>query len=83
MKAATIGIVSVGLLLALLLGISQGFDATSITIFVAIALVGALAIAAADRSNRGLAGPASCEECGGIISPNAPFCKHCGARRTS
>lgn len=83
MKAATICIVSVGVVLAVLLGIGQGFDATSITILVAIALVGALAIAAADRSKRGVTGPASCEECGGIVSPNAPFCKHCGARRTS
>lgn len=83
MKAATIAIVSVGLGLALVLGIGQGFDATSITILVAIALVGALAIAAADRSKRGVTRPATCEECGGIISPNAPFCKHCGARRTS
>jgi hypothetical protein len=82
-KAATIGIVSVGLALAVVLGIGQGFDATSVTILVATALVGALAIAAADRSKRGVTGPASCEECGGVISPNAPFCKHCGARRAS
>lgn len=22
--------------------------------------------------------PATCSECGGVISPNAPVCKHCG-----
>lgn len=22
--------------------------------------------------------PATCAECGGVISPNAPVCKHCG-----
>ncbi|HYI44208.1 MAG TPA: hypothetical protein VE174_01930 [Actinomycetota bacterium] len=22
--------------------------------------------------------PATCAECGGVISPNAPTCKHCG-----
>ena len=83
MKAATTGIVTAGLLLAVVSGIAQGFDATSITILVAIAVVGALAIAAADRSQRGVTRPATCGECGGIISPNAPYCKHCGARRTS
>jgi len=81
-RAATLAIVVAGLALALVLGFSQGFDVTSVTILVAIALVGALAIAATNRSSRGLTGPATCEECGGVISPNAPFCKHCGARRT-
>lgn len=83
MRGATLAIVVAGLALALALGFSQGFDATSVTILVAIALVGALAIAAANRSSRGLAAPATCDECGGVISPNAPFCKHCGARRAS
>lgn len=83
MRAATVAIVAAGLALALALGLGQGFDPTSITILLAIALVGALAIAAANRSSRGLAAPATCQECGGVISPNAPFCKHCGARRAS
>ena len=72
-----------GVALAFVLGLDRGFDATSISILVVIALVGALAIAAANRSAAGEMGPATCEECGGVISPNAPFCKHCGARRTS
>lgn len=83
MRAATVTIVVAGLALALALGFSQGFDPTSATILVAIALVGALAIAAANRSSRGSTGPATCEECGGVISPHAPFCKHCGARRAT
>lgn len=44
-----------------------------------IVATGALAIAIARRSDRGLASPARCAECGGLISPNAPYCKHCGA----
>ena len=80
MRAATIAIVTLGLALAVVLGISQGFDTTSITILVLIAVVGALAIAATSPSKREAAGPAECRECGGLISPNAPSCKHCGAR---
>ena len=67
--------------MALALGFDQGFDVTSVTILVAIALVGALAVAATNRSSQGLTGPATCEECGGVISPNAPYCKHCGERQ--
>jgi hypothetical protein len=82
-RGATIAIVALGLLMAITLGFAQGFDATSVTILAATAAVGALAIAAVNRSTRGVTRPATCEECGGVISPHAPFCKHCGARRTS
>ena len=81
MRAVTLAIVLAGLALSLALGLNQGFDATSITILVAIAVVGAVAIATANRSSRGLTAPATCEECGGVISPNAPYCKHCGERQ--
>lgn len=83
MRAATTVIVVAGLLLAVALGLSRGFDGTSAAILVASALVGAVAIAAANRSSSGVTGPATCEDCGGVISPLAPFCKHCGARRTT
>ena len=43
-----------------------------------IVLFGALAIAVADKARSGAVQPASCPECGGLISPNAPHCKHCG-----
>lgn len=82
MKLATVGIVGAGLLLALALGFRQGFDTTSITILVFIALTGVTAIAAAERSRRGTVGPARCDSCEGVISPNAPYCKHCGAARS-
>lgn len=82
MRAATTTIVLAALLLALVLGLSRGFDGTSAAILAASALVGAVAIAAANRSSAGVTRPATCEDCGGVISPHAPFCKHCGARRT-
>ena len=81
MRAGTITIVTLGLALALVLGFSQGFDTTSITILVLIAVVGALAIAATNPSKREAVEPAVCTECGGLISPNAPYCKHCGERQ--
>ena len=80
MKAVTIGIVLAGLGLALALGIRQGFDTASVTILLFLGIVGALAVAIANRSSRGTIAPDVCAECGGVISPNAPYCKHCGAR---
>ena len=82
MKAITLVIVGTGVLLALALGFRQGFDATSITILVFIAVSGAVAIAAVERSERGAIRPANCSSCDGVISPNAPYCKHCGAPTT-
>ncbi len=81
MKALTWGIVGVGLGLALALGLRQGFDATSGAILVFSAVIGAVAIAAVRRSERGTVGPARCPSCEGVISPNAPYCKHCGTPR--
>lgn len=83
MRTATIAIVGAGLAVALLLGYTRGFDAAAVTILVLIALVGALAIAAAARTEQGDVEPARCRACGGVVSPHAPFCKHCGARSQS
>lgn len=80
MRAATIAIVVAGLTLALALGLSGGFDNRSLVILALTAAVGAVAIAAAGRSSAGRVAPARCAECDGIISPHAPYCKHCGAR---
>ena len=81
MRTATIAIVLVGLALALVLGLARGFDGRSASILAAMAVVGGLAIAVAHRSDGRGVGPTGCTECGGVISPNAPYCKHCGARR--
>ena len=71
-------LVALGILGAVLLGLGLGFDSTSLIILGFIALFGALAVSVADRAKRGTVQPAVCPSCGGLISPNAPHCKHCG-----
>jgi hypothetical protein len=78
-KTVFITVIVAGIALALALGVSRGFDAVGIVIFVLIVAVGALAIAALRRWDTGSVQPATCDSCGGVISPNAPYCKHCGA----
>lgn len=83
MRTFTVAVVALGLALSVTLGVARGFDAVALTILALMTLVGAVAIAVARRSGRRTVSPATCAECGGVISPNAPYCKHCGARRTS
>ena len=64
---------------ALVLGYMYGFDSTAIAILCALVVVGGLAIAAARGRDKGITAPATCAACEGLISPNAPYCKHCGA----
>jgi hypothetical protein len=73
------GVVILGVVGALVLGVAAGLDGALVTILVFIALSGALAIAVARKARTGLVAPARCASCGGLISPNAPYCKHCGA----
>jgi hypothetical protein len=75
----TIAVVVAGIVLASLVGLDRGFDATSAVIILLIVAVGVLGIAVARRSRTGEVAPARCSECGGLNSPNAPYCKHCGA----
>lgn len=77
MSAATTILVSVGLLLALALGLARGFDTTGLILFGLLAVFGALSISAARRARSGGVMPARCSKCGGLVSPNAPYCKHC------
>jgi len=69
--------VSLGVIAAVLLGIALGFDVGAIVILAGIFGFALLAVAVAQRSARRLAEPATCPACGGLISPNAPYCKHC------
>ena len=52
-------------------------DATGFIILSLVVGVGLLGIALVSRTGR--VQPATCSECNGLISPNAPYCKHCGA----
>lgn len=74
------GFVALALLLAVAVGASGGLDAFTAVVLVLIVLVGILAIAVARRSATGRVKPATCPECSSVISPNAPYCKRCGAR---
>ncbi|HWC15150.1 MAG TPA: hypothetical protein VG929_11260 [Actinomycetota bacterium] len=78
MSRAVAGIVIAGLAMALVLGYRVGFDATALVILVILVAVGAVAVVVARRSETGAAGPVTCRSCGGLLSPNAPYCKHCG-----
>jgi predicted secreted Zn-dependent protease len=78
-RSVAIVVVAAGLALALLLGLEYGLDPAAVVILVLLAAVGAVAIAVARRSGTSVS-PAHCAECNGVISPHAPFCKHCGAR---
>jgi hypothetical protein len=74
-----VGLVVLGLALSTGLGIAAGFDATTVILLILIALFGLMAVAVARKSGRGSVAPARCASCGGVISPNAPYCKHCKA----
>ena len=83
MTAVAIGIVVLGLTITSAVAVAVGLDMTSAVILLLIFAMGALAIAVAHKRDSGRVGPAECSSCGGVISPTAPYCKHCGAERTA
>ena len=76
---AVTGLVVAGVALALTYA-RGGFDTRAWVLFALLLFQGGLAIAAMWTSRRGKVGPRQCEACGGLVSRNAPYCKHCGAR---
>jgi hypothetical protein len=80
MSFVAIVIVIAGLGVAAALAIAVGLDATGTIILALILATGLLAIAVVRKSGDGVVRPAQCPECGGLLSPNAPYCKHCGAQ---
>ena len=79
MKTLAVSIVLLGVALTSGLALSGGLDVTGAIILALIILMGALVVAVARKSGAGSVQPATCETCGGLLSPNAPYCKHCGA----
>ena len=71
-----------GLLAVAALALAAGLDAVGVLIVTLVIAAGMLALAVIKKAETGVAGPGGCDECGGLISPNAPYCKHCGARTT-
>ncbi len=82
MTVVTTVIVAVGIALSVFWGMARGFDPVSISLVALIAAAGALAVAVARKSSSGAVMPDRCASCGGLISANAPYCKHCGRSRT-
>jgi hypothetical protein len=81
LKTLVPALVVIGVIACTGAAVAAGLDATGVGILVAIIIVGAAAIAGTRKMGR--VEPGRCEECGGLISPNAPYCKHCGARLQS
>jgi len=79
-SAAVIVLVLVAITFVLSVGIVAGLDVYAAVILGLIVAFGAMSLAIARRSRSGAIGPALCSKCDGIVSPNAPYCKHCGAR---
>jgi hypothetical protein len=80
MSAAVTVLVFVATAFAISVGLVAGLDAYAALILGLIVVFGALALAIARRSRSGTIGPALCPNCDGVVSPNAPYCKHCGVR---
>ena len=78
MRPAVVALVVLAEAVAVVLGIATGFDTTAVVILVLTVVMGALAIAVTGKARFGNVGPAHCQSCGGVVSPNAPYCKHCG-----
>ncbi|MGH2749339.1 MAG: hypothetical protein ACRDK3_00420 [Actinomycetota bacterium] len=80
MSTAVTVVVVVAVVFAVGVGLAAGLDAYAAVILVAILLFGWLALATARRSKSGGVAPALCPSCDGLVSPQAPYCKHCGRR---
>lgn len=80
---AVAGLVVAGICLAVLYARAGGFDTRGWVLFALLVFQGALTIAVVWSARSGRVGPVTCGVCGGALSPNAPYCKHCGARLES
>jgi ribosomal protein L40E len=78
-NAVALAIVAAGIALTAAVGTRAGFGVATLILFVLIVACGVLVVAIARKSKSGSVAPATCTRCGGLNSPNAPFCKHCGA----
>lgn len=83
MRTAAVGIVLLGIALSVGLAAVAGLDAMGVVILTLVVGMGTLVIAVARRSTTGEVRPAECSSCGGLVSPAAPYCKHCGAERAA
>ncbi len=80
MTAAVTVLVVGGIAVVVALGLAAGFDSTALVILAFILVLGLLAVSVARKARSGAVEPHHCRECGGLVSPHAPYCKHCGAQ---
>lgn len=80
MSKTVTAFVAAAVLFAIALGVAGGLDAQGMTILFLVIAMGVLAVVVARRAEGGFVDPATCTNCGGLVSPNAPYCKHCGAQ---
>ena len=78
MKAAAAAIFVAGVgFVAVITAAGAQYGLVEIMILTVLAAFAALGLSMLTRSKR--VAPATCPNCGGLISPNAPYCKHCKA----
>lgn len=80
LSALAVAVVAAAIVLVVALAFAAGADAALIFYVAPIVLLGVVAIGVAIKTRAGSVGPEECPRCGGLTSPNAPYCKHCGAR---
>jgi hypothetical protein len=81
MTTAVTAFILVAVAVAAIFGVAAGLDPVALILLAVICAFGLLSIAITHRMRTGAIGPVSCAECGGAISPSAPYCKHCNASR--
>ncbi|MGH2787586.1 MAG: hypothetical protein ACRDJV_06705 [Actinomycetota bacterium] len=79
MIAVTLAIVAAGFVAVGVAAATGGVDAAAAVLIALIAALGVMAVAVARKAGSGAVEPARCRKCGGLNSPTAPLCKHCGA----
>ncbi|HEY7874156.1 MAG TPA: hypothetical protein VIG64_03430 [Actinomycetota bacterium] len=62
-------------------GLQWGFDTTTMLLLALALGIATIGVAVVRKFSSGAVAPAQCAECGGLIAPSSPYCKHCGAAR--
>ncbi|MDQ3954355.1 MAG: hypothetical protein M3285_02250 [Actinomycetota bacterium] len=80
MKAVVIGFIALALVWAFGTAAAGEIDGIGALLLALIAVFGVISIKVIRASGGGSAvQPRRCSNCGGLISPSAPYCKHCKA----
>jgi hypothetical protein len=79
LSAVAIAIVVAGIALVVSVAFLADVDTVTVLYVAPIVLLGLVVVSVAVKTRGGSVRPAECPDCGGLVSPNAPVCKHCGA----